>query len=166
MRRFALSLALGAAASLAAAPASAQDSALVRYAAELQRADHLLPRNRRDYFEPGARLAAWARALAAIAPPAALRASHQRLVAYGREYARQQAQGASVPNSGIDACAAGRATPDQTCAPSPPPAAAQTHFDLASDAQRRYVVARRDIARRLQAAGLTPPDAWLFPALN
>jgi hypothetical protein len=164
MRSFPLALSLGAAAILLASPASAQDSALVRYADDLARADRLLPLNRRDYFETGARLTAWTQALASIAAPAALASAHQRLVAYSRAYARLQTQAAPVPSAGIDACVAGGGTPDQTCASSAPAAADQARFDQASDMQRRYVVVRREIARHLQAAGLTPPASWLSPA--
>jgi hypothetical protein len=147
-------------------PAAAQDSALVRYAAELQRADRLLPVNRRDYFDPGSRLVAWAQALAAVVPPPALAAAHRRLLGYSREYAQQQSQAASAPTAGIDACTPGRATPDQTCSALAPPADGQGHFDRASHAHRQYVVVRREIARALHAAGLTPPDTWLSPALK
>jgi len=81
MRSFSLALSLGAAAILLASPASAQDSALVRYADDLARADRLLPLNRRDYFETGARLTAWTQALASIAAPAALASSIAQPVA-------------------------------------------------------------------------------------
>jgi hypothetical protein len=147
-------------------PAAAQDSALVRYAAELQRADRLLPANRRDYFDPGSRLIAWAQALAAVVPPPALSPAHQRLLGYSREYAQQQSQATLAPAAGIDACTPGRATPDQTCGTPALPAEGQAHFERASHAHRRYVVVRREIARALQAAGLTPPDPWLSPVLN
>ncbi len=166
MRTHALAFMLVGAGFAASSQAAAQDSALVRYATELQRADHLLPMNRRDYFDTGARLTAWAQALAAVVPPPTLSAAHKRLLGYSREYARQQAQAAVAPHAGIDACAPGRATPDQACNAIAPTADDAAHFDRASHAQRQYVVVRREIARALQAAGLTPPDAWLLPVLN
>ncbi len=166
MRSLSLALSFAFAASFLASPASAQDSSLVRYAAELRQADRLLPLNRRDYFEPGARLTTWTRALAAITPPAALASAHRRLVGYSREYARQQTQATPVPSTGIDACIAGQITPDQTCPSDPSPPDAHARFDQASATQRRYVVVRREIARQLQAAGLVPPASWLAPALN
>ena len=166
MRTFALAFMLVGASVAVSSQAMAQDSALVRYSAELQRADRLLPMNRRDYFDTGSRLSAWARALAAVVPPSALSSAHERLVGYSREYVRQQSRAAVAPTAGIDTCTPGRATPDQSCSAAAPQADGPVQFDQASQAQRRYVVVRREIARTLRAAGLTPPDAWLSPALN
>lgn len=164
MRTLALAFMLGGATSTASSQAPSQDSALVRYATELQRADRLLPTNRRDYFETGSRLTAWAAALAAVVPPPTMSAAHKRLLGYSREYARHQPQAAVAPAAGIDACT-GRATPDQTCG-APSPMADDPAFDRASHALRQYAIVLREIARALQVAGLTPPIAWLSPVLN
>ena len=165
MRTSALAFMLVGATSTASSQAPSQDSALVRYATELQRADRLLPTNRRDYFETGSRLTAWAAALAAVVPPPTMSAAHKRLLGYSREYARHQPQAAVAPTAGIDACT-GRATPDQTCGAPSPTADDRAHFDRASHALGQYEVVRREIARALQVAGLTPPIAWLSPVLN
>jgi hypothetical protein len=70
-----------------------------------------------------------------------------------------------TPSAGIDACAEGRATPDQTCGPATPAEEGHATFERATDAHQRYLIVLREIARHLRAADVTPPSRWLKPPL-
>jgi hypothetical protein len=124
------------------------------YAAE-QGAGHLQPAPR-DYMNTGNSQGAWARALAAVRPPAGYERLHATLVRNARIVASSANQVRTPPGAGVDACSRGTANASENCtaANMAVPQGAEQRLKAAID---QYFSARERLTDRLRKAGVTFP---------